>query len=317
MLANRYRLATDDCGFLAHKRAGGSQDTSILISVPRVNSNLKRQTIFLMAICLMATAACSSVPGPDRASLPDQRKVTRDSLVFHTNFYFPRRHRLVEELLAKRSDIESTLGLSPSDETIHIFLFEDQQKFRQFLHERHPSFPDRRAFFLQSSTNLLVYAHWNSRVAEDLRHEVTHAYVHSVIPDVPLWLDEGIAEYFEMPTSERGLNETHLEYLAAEHKSGRWQPDLERLESLQEAGEMSQLDYAESWLWIHFMIHHSDRTGGLLQSYLQQRQYDQLSKDEKLLPQLLQLDENVSTTLVDHLKSLASPYKLVSVGAKE
>ena len=237
--------------------------------------------------------------------------------MFHTNFYFPRRHRLVEELLARRSDIESTLGLIPSDETIHIFLFEDREKFRGFLRERHPSFPDRRAFFLQSSTNLLVYAHWNSRVAEDLRHEVTHAYVHSVIPQVPLWLDEGIAEYFEVPTSARGLNKTHLEYLTAEHEAGRWQPDLERLESLQQAGEMSQLDYAESWLWIHFMIHHSDRHQGLMQSYLQQWQYDQLSKEEKLLPQLLQLDEDVSSALVDHLKSLASPYKLTSVEATE
>ena len=89
------------------------------------------------------------------------------------------------------------------------------------------------------------------------------------------------------------------------------------MEALEQAGEMSQLDYAESWLWIHFMTHHSERTEGLLHSYLQQRQYDQLSKDEKLLPQLLKLDQQVSTTLVDHLKSLASPYKLTSVEVTE
>lgn len=251
------------------------------------------------------------------ASLPEQRKMTRDNLVFHTNFYFPRRHRLVEELLAKRSEIEVTLGLTPSDESIHIFLFQDQDRFRRFVQERHPSFPDRRAFFLQSSTTLLVYAHWNSRVAEDLRHEVTHAYVHSVIPNVPLWLDEGIAEYFEGPSSDRGLHRNHLEHLVAEHKSGRWQPNLERLESLQQAGEMSQLDYAESWLWVHFLIHHNDRTQGLLQSYLQQCQYDQLNRDIELWRPLDQYAPDMLTKLVDHMQSLTSPYKLTSVQMTE
>lgn len=282
-----------------------------------MNSNLKRRQTFFIVIFLVAAAGCSSLGTSEVASLPDQRKVTRDSLVFHTNFYFPRRHRLVEELLAGRSKIESTLGLTPSDETIHIFLFQDQEKFRQFMRQRHPSFPDRRAFFLQSSTNLLVYAHWNSRVAEDLRHEVTHAYIHSVIPDVPLWLDEGIAEYFENPMADQGLNRTHLEHLIAEHEAGRWQPDLAHLASIQQPDEMSLLNYAESWLWIHFMIHHSDRTQGLLQSHLQQWQYDQLSKKEELWPQLQQVDENIATTLIDHLKSLTSPYKLVSTETTE
>ena len=286
-------------------------------SRPTVNFNLTHKPIFFLATCLIAAVGCGSFGASHSVSLPAQRKVTRDNLVFHTNFYFPRRHRLVEELVAKRSEIKSTLGLSPSDETIHIFLFKDQDKFRRFLQERHPSFPDRRAFFLQSSTTLLVYAHWNSRVAEDLRHEVTHAYVHSVIPQVPLWLDEGIAEYFEGPTSDRGLNSSHLEYLLTEHESGRWHPNLERLESLQQAGEMSQLDYAESWLWVHFLLHHSDQSQGLLQSHLQQWQYDQLNKNVKLSPQLEQLHADVLKQLVEHLQSLASPYKLASFETTE
>lgn len=282
-----------------------------------MNSALKQKRLFLLAICLVAAIGCGSVGMSRSASLPEQRTMTRDNLVFHTNFYFPRRHRLVEELLTKRSEIEATLGLTPSDELIHVFLFQDQDKFRRFVQQRHPSFPDRRAFFLQSSTTLLVYAHWNSRVAEDLRHEVTHAYVHSVIPNVPLWLDEGIAEYFERPSADRGLHRNHLEHLVSEHESGRWQPDLERLESLQQAGEMSQLDYAESWLWVHFLIQHNDRTQGLLQSYLQQSQYDQLNKDLELWPLLDQHDANMLNKLVDHMQSLASPYKLTSVQTAE
>ncbi len=278
-----------------------------------VNSSHTSLRLSFIALCLIGAIGCARLSGSRSAELPDRRKVTRDSLVFHTNFYFPRRHRLIEELLAKRSNIKSILGLTPSDETIHIFLFQDQQKFRRFLTEQHPSFPDRRAFFLRSSTNLMVYAHWNARVAEDLRHEVTHAYLHSVVPEVPLWLDEGIAEYFEVPTSERGLNRDHLDYLVAENESGRWQPDLERLESLRQAGEMSQLDYAESWLWIHFLVHRNEKTLGLLQSYLQQTQYDRVNNNLKMWPQLEKFDADAPSNLIGYMKSLSTSTKLASI----
>ncbi|GIT30210.1 MAG: hypothetical protein Ct9H300mP1_22560 [Planctomycetaceae bacterium] len=33
---------------------------------------------------------------------------------------------------------------------------------------------------------------------EDLRHEFTHGVLHSSLKRVPLWLDEGLAEYFEV-----------------------------------------------------------------------------------------------------------------------
>ena len=62
-----------------------------------------------------------------------------------------------------------------------------------------PGTPSRRAFFVESPTHLSVYAQWGDRVQEDLRHEVVHGYLHAVLRDIPLCLDEGIAEYFEVP----------------------------------------------------------------------------------------------------------------------
>ena len=37
----------------------------------------------------------------------------------------------------------------------------------------------------------------------DLRHELTHALLHGVLKDVPLWLDEGLAGFFELPPDAR------------------------------------------------------------------------------------------------------------------
>ncbi len=45
-----------------------------------------------------------------------------------------------------------------------------------------PSFPARRAFFVETDTRLAVYAYWGDRIAEDLRHEVAHGYLHACVP---------------------------------------------------------------------------------------------------------------------------------------
>ena len=128
----------------------------------------------------------------------------------------------------------------------------------QFLLRHFPSVPSRRAFFLETDTRLAVYAHWSDRVAEDLRHEVAHGYLHAVVPGLPLWLDEGLAEYFEVPRGTNGLNRPHVDLLSDMMQHDGWRPNLERLEQLTDAAEMDQRDYAEAWAWVYFLLH-SDR----------------------------------------------------------
>ena len=103
---------------------------------------------------------------------------------------------------------------------IHVYLFEDADRFHEFVREERPDFPNRRAFFVETDTRLEVYAHWGGYVGEDLRHEVTHAYLHSVLPSIPLWLDEGLAEYFEVPRGRQGLNRDHLSRVVAKPGGG-------------------------------------------------------------------------------------------------
>src|SRR6185295_16292773 len=100
-----------------------------------------------------------------------------------------------------------------SDEPIHVYLFESGPVFTEFMHAHYPSFPQRRAFFVETDTRLTVYAQWGDRVAEDLRHEVSHGYLQSIIRNLPLWLDEGLAEYFEVPRGTQGFNRPHVDEL--------------------------------------------------------------------------------------------------------
>ncbi|MHC4178154.1 MAG: DUF1570 domain-containing protein [Planctomycetota bacterium] len=225
----------------------------------------------LLAV-LLAAIAVAGCAGPSKLPLtpPDRHTLLREQLVIHSDFPLAAQHRLLEDLTARRSDLSNRLALPVSSEPVHVYLFKNADRFNAFMRLNHPEFPERRAFFVETDTRLIVYAHWADRVAEDLRHEVTHAYLHSVVPPLPLWLDEGLAEYFEVPRGSDGVNRPHLDLLAARLEQGHWQPDLRRLEQFRSSFDMSQADYAEAWAWAHFLLHSRLEHRELLQGYLRE-----------------------------------------------
>lgn len=235
--------------------------------------------------------------------LPAQTQIIRDQLVLCSTFPLPKQHRLVEELAAQRYDLAEQLGLPTSDEPIHVYLFDNAHKFNLFMRERYPDFPQRRAFFIETDTQLVVYAQWGDRVAEDLRHEVAHGYLHSVVANLPLWLDEGLAEYFEVARGHNGVNRPHVEDLSAALSAGTWHPNLARLEHLAEANDMQQADYAESWAWVHYMLEGRPEAGQVLRAYLAQLR--QQGHAGPLSTALVAQLPNAQQQLVAHIEQLA------------
>lgn len=210
------------------------------------------------------------VQAPSSSRLPDAYQTPVGQLVFHSDFPLPADHRLVRELTMERDDVNRTLGLAPSNEPIDVYLFRDAERYQEFLRRNFPNVPSRRAFFLETDTRLAVYAHWNDRVAEDLRHEIAHGYMHSSLPSIPLWLDEGLAEYFEVPRGQSGLNRPHVDLLSDMTQKENWRPNLPRLEKLTEAEQLDQRDYAESWAWVYFFLNSPPERREVLTNYLAQ-----------------------------------------------
>jgi hypothetical protein len=93
--------------------------------------------------------------------------------------------------------------------------------------------------------------------------------LHACLKDVPLWLDEGLAEYFEGSEPPLGMNREYTVRLSNLLASG-WAPDLERLESLETVAQMQKADYFEAWTWVHFLLHESDDTRTVLLDYLRE-----------------------------------------------
>jgi hypothetical protein len=254
-----------------------------------------------LIVVMLSLIGCRSWPQP--SALPDAHHMRVGQLEFRSNFEIPEDHRLVRELTAERDDVCRTLGLPCGNEVIHVYLFRDAETYGQYLARHFPGVPPRRAFFLESDTELAVYAHWSDRVAEDLRHEVAHGYLHAVAPGLPLWLDEGLAEFFEVPRGQNGLNRPHLDLLSDMMQHDGWQPDLERLERLRDAGQLDQRDYAESWAWVYALLHSEPEQRELLTGYLAEI-HERGAATEPLSKRLAAHHDEPERTLAKYLAGL-------------
>jgi hypothetical protein len=143
-------------------------------------------------------------------------------------------------------------------------------------------------------------------VQQDLRHELTHALLHSVLKDVPLWLDEGLAEYFEVGPEQQGINPRHLDSL----RRGIISTDLARLEQLSTVQQMSPSEYREAWAWVHLMMRGNPEGRAVLIGYLQQLRTN--ANPGPLGPRLATVHSPLNDALNQHLAQVDAQVRPVS-----
>jgi hypothetical protein len=250
---------------------------------------------------MLALSGCAGRLG-SRLRLPDEDTLVRDQLAIHSDFPVAAHHRLFEELTAQRADLCRRLTLPCSDEPIHVYLFESAERFDGFIRLHYPQFPDRRAFFVETDDKLAIYVRWGDRMADDLRHEVTHGYLHAVVPNMPQWLDEGVAKYYEVGRNQRGVNQPLLDRMLARIEREHWQPDLRRLEEFPPTYNMTQDDYAEAWAWTHLMMESQPGLLDVLRSYLAELRRDGVATPISVRLSAVLPQPNVA--LIEHLRRL-------------
>ncbi len=256
---------------------------------------------FAFRLLLVIGFCGCSIVAPRNVELPSNDPIYRQRLVIYSDFDLQRGHRLLEELVALEDVMESSLGLKQSVEPINIYLFKNEEDYNAYMREHHPEFPFRRAFFVKGDTELQVYAHWGDRIAEDLRHETAHGYLHSMHHNLPLWLDEGLAEYYEVTQGRHGLNWSHIRLLSERSEEEEWSPDLNRLETLNHPSEMTQLDYAEAWLWVHMLLEPPYRDLNIIQDQLARLSFDYNSS---IYPHVRKHIPNPKDAVLAHLEKL-------------
>lgn len=175
--------------------------------------------------------------------------------------------RDLDALRGLENEVRRVLGLRPCRETIDVLILGGQREHARLLEERHPTAPRRRALFVKQHGRSTVYAYAQDELAIDLRHECTHALLHGDLPMVPLWLDEGLAEYFEPAPLDRPRGPSHLNALRRDLLFGRML-SVGKLEKKYELVEMRGVDYRFAWGWAHFMLHGPREASEQLWEYL-------------------------------------------------
>jgi hypothetical protein len=234
--------------------------------------SLMRPPVLLLLLAVaIVSAGCQVGPRAQQfVGLPAQHSVQSDQLLILSDFKLEKDHPLFQDLVQMRLQVAEILKLPLAGQQVVIYLFSDEPSYRQYIETTFPGLPARRAYFVGTSRELAVYTFWGERIQEDLRHEFTHGLLHASLKDVPLWLDEGLAEYFEVVAPTPGR--VNLEYagVLSNAIANGWRPDLQRLERLQDLAQMQRADYQEAWGWVHYLLNSTPDNRQVLLDYLQE-----------------------------------------------
>lgn len=176
------------------------------------------------------------------------------NFVFRSEFPLRDVQELLNDIADLQTEIEETLKLSCSDREIHVYLFKTRLAYQRYLAVRVPDGARRQAFYMPGTDAGRIYAYRHRGLSTDVRHETTHALLKNALPYIPLWLDEGLAEYFEVAKGQRKQGDGHLNELRLAMRLG-WRPDLKRLEAKRGFLEMGPREYRDSWGIVSYLIH--------------------------------------------------------------
>ena len=205
-----------------------------------------------VALALLTTLWLASFEGSCSAESWTDRRVV-GPFVCRADFPLAGLEALLGDLARLQSDLVANLEIRPSREWIEIYLFHDESTYRRYLRRYFRNVPYRRALYVKRGGVGIVLAYQSRDLPVDLRHECTHALLHGTLPMVPLWLDEGLAEYFEVSPPRRTAGSPHMSGVTWKARLGM----LPKIEGLEKKGGMSQMgaaDYRDAWAWVHFMI---------------------------------------------------------------
>jgi len=214
---------------------------------------MQRETrrAFLSSVLVTSTGAMLRCSAAER-SWPVESSC--GSLVCHADSELDSVQPVLQQLADLPLQIDRQIKTGARFEKVHLFLFARPATYGAYIRSHFPEAPERRALYVKRGAAGMIFAVRSATLAEDLRHEATHAYLHQVVAGLPLWLDEGLAEYYEVAAAERHLGHPHRLEMSQRLQQG-WQPSLPLLERLSPRQSLKSRDYCQSWAWVHFLLH--------------------------------------------------------------
>lgn len=225
----------------------------------------------ILAILAFVTLAVSTTHAGETFPVQFQYKNFRVQSQEATEKILP----AVQALPALQGSIAHTLDLEIDETVIDVRIFSSGYEYRKYIRPRVPNAASRPALFVKGPDRLYVYVVYGNGWETNLRHEVTHATLHSALPYLAIWIDEGLAKYFEVPKEKRGYHEGLLNNLRWRLRFGN---DI-RTKELEEINDLTEMDpehYRDSWAWVYFCLHAHRDSRKLFQEYLREIQDEQV-----------------------------------------
>lgn len=217
--------------------------------------------IFAIVTIALLNSIAMPLPAADRWIVQD----VRGSVEIYAEFN-PGLADTWKELESVRDELQQLLEVSPSTSKVQFMLFSSRGRYQQYLLPSIPEAQSRRAVFYKNGDVFQVFAFRSTTLWTDLRHEYTHVLLHQHLQFLPLWIDEGLAEFLEERPSQRGVS-VRLSEVKLKTRFG-WSPSLISLENLPSAADMTAEDYRDSWAWVRFLLTESPETRKILTDYL-------------------------------------------------
>ena len=244
------------------------------------------------------------------ADRPSQHSIATEHFVIKSDVFLGPDDPIVAELRTLQQQIVKTLDLPVQRDPVVVYLFSDETTYRFYMQTTWSNLPPRRAYFVGTSRELAVYSYRSPQMLEDLRHEFTHGVLHASLQTVPLWLDEAVQEYFEVPGPEPGgAHAEHLQELSMADEAG-WHPNLFQLELINDFQKLSRRDYAESWAWVHFMLNSTPQAKEVLTTYI--AGLEKTAAPRRLMPSLETAVPDYYASVRNHVVNMQSVIKTVA-----
>jgi tetratricopeptide (TPR) repeat protein len=140
-----------------------------------------------------------------------------------------------------------------------IFLFKDARAFKPYSLRVRDRIPSISGYFFSRPDGNYIAINAEEQASQIIYHEYIHFFVNNNLPNVPMWFNEGFAEYYS--TFKSDDDKTTIGFPVAPHmaflKSTRLMPLhqlLEKTEILHEGETKAGSFYAQSWLLVHYLM---------------------------------------------------------------
>jgi hypothetical protein len=166
-----------------------------------------------------------------------------------------------------RHEIAESLDIRVAHDPIDVVVLDSQSSLETYAKRMLPAVPSRRALYIRHRGPGLVITYLHPEWIQDARHECTHAILDASGLQLPLWQDEGLAEYFETVNRPPTQHAHHYPAICSQVRFGQI-ADIKRLESLSPQLGMEAKDYRDAWSIVAFLLNASPETKKLYCDYL-------------------------------------------------